>query len=321
MPIVAHKLLEAFDKSIAYDQGNRYRHFLKIVLPHLEDAYRQDDGNFRTHLGASVIGGECPRDIWYGFRWATKPKFDGRMLRLFNRGHLEEGRIIALLLCSGLQVFQQDENGHQFRISDFGGHFGGSGDGVVIGIPDLPDAATPALLEVKTHNDASFKSVKKDGVRSSKLEHFVQMNTYCNKMKLLYALYIAVNKNTDEIYAEIVPHDQTVSGQFIERAKKIIPMHLAPAKISKSPGWRTCAWCDHKPVCHLKATPERNCRTCQFSVAKEDGKWWCENKERQMTMLFGPSEGVSIAGEDFSLSKARQLQGCNFYTLHEEFGK
>jgi hypothetical protein len=43
------------------------------------------DNGYRAHLGASLIGTECERAIWYSFRWATRARHTGRLLRL-NRG-------------------------------------------------------------------------------------------------------------------------------------------------------------------------------------------------------------------------------------------
>lgn len=299
----AVKTLKAIDDAIAADQGATYRQHLQRVLPHIGDAYRGHDDPFRTHLGASVIGGECGRAIWYGFRWTTLPKFKGRILRLFNRGHLEEGRFIAALLTIGVQIFQQDENGKQFRISDVGGHFGGSGDGVAIGIPDLPPG-TPCLLEFKTHNDKSFQKLVKEGVRASKFEHYVQMNIYMRKMGLPVALYGAVNKNDDDFYFEIVTLDSATADQFTDRARQIILLKQAPARISESPGWFACSWCDHKPVCHLKAAPARNCRTCKNSEAREDGDWHCTHPIS------------SLVGGSPILTKEEQLTcDCDFYEV------
>lgn len=298
--------MKAIEAAIAFDQGAAYRQNLQRVLPHIGDAYRGHDDPFRTHLGASVIGKECTRSIWYGFRWATIPKFGGRMLRLFNRGHLEEGRIIAALLAIGVQVFQQDAEGKQFRISDVGGHFGGSGDGVVIDIPDLPPGS-PALLECKTHNDKSFAKLKKEGVRAAKFEHFVQMQVYSRKMGIPVALYVAVNKNDDELYMEVVHLDTGVADRFIDRGRQVIMMREAPKRISESPGWFECAWCDHKPVCHLKAAPARNCRTCMHSEARDDGKWYCTNPEE---IVRAEMQGWE---EPIELLKEVQLAGCNHY--------
>jgi len=66
-----------------------------------------DDGH-RTHLGASLIGDECKRKLWYVFRWVKSGLFDGRMLRLFNRGHREEDRYIEWLEGIGVQVWADD---------------------------------------------------------------------------------------------------------------------------------------------------------------------------------------------------------------------
>ncbi len=315
---LATKTLEAIEAAIVADQGAAFRGHLGRVIPHMGDAYRDDpnDPGFRSHMGASLIGGECDRAIYYGFRWATKAKFGGRTLRLFNRGHLEEARMIACLLTIGCQVYQQDENGKQFRISDVGGHFGGSGDGVAIGVPDLPPG-TAALLEFKTHNDKSFQGLLKEGVRGAKFEHYVQMQTYMHKMGLAAALYMAVNKNNDELYGEILLLDSSVGAQFTDRARKIITIASAPKRVNESPGFYKCKWCDHYPVCHKREMPERNCRTCAHAEPRETGGWWCNNQQRQLALLFPDTNPLN---ETFQLTTERQLVACEYYTVHPTYG-
>ena len=66
--------------------------------PTVEKIYKSyEDKNtdpFRQHLGASLIGTECQRKLWYGFRFCSSPNFSGRLLRLFQTGFKEEARII-----------------------------------------------------------------------------------------------------------------------------------------------------------------------------------------------------------------------------------
>lgn len=298
---LASKTLALIEQTIQDDQGASFRGWLGKVIGHMDDAYRTDEFPFRSHLGASGVGDECARKIWYGFRWATQPKFGGRLLRLFNRGHLEEARFLAMLLMIGCQVYQQDENGGQFRISDAGGHFGGSGDGVGIDIPDL-EPGVAALLEFKTSAEKPFLKVQKEGVRAAKFEHYVQMQTYMRKMGLGVALYMVVNKNNDELYAEIVPFNAEIADQFIDRGVKLVWTNNEPDKISNSPGWFACKWCDHRPVCHLKEAPSVNCRTCKHSEPKEDGTWKCMNPE---------SKGYGVR------DKHQQLEACPDY--HRKF--
>lgn len=301
MIVLAKKTLAAIDTALEKDQGAAYRQNLQRVLPHMTDAYRGAEDGFRSHMGASLIGSKCGRAIWYGFHWFHKASFPGRILRLFNRGHLEEGRLIALLLTIGVQVYQQDAQGKQFRVSDHSGHFGGSGDGIAIGIPDLP-AGMPAVTEWKTHNDASFKNLVKVGVREAKFEHFVQMQIYMHKMNIPVALYGAVNKNDDSIHLELVTLDADIAGQFADRARVIILAQRPPEKINKSPGWFDCKFCDYRPVCHLDAEPQKNCRTCKHvEVSPNKAGWFCAN------------EVVRAGGKFDALTMDEQLAGCSRY--------
>lgn len=58
----------------------------------------------RKHLGFSLIGDECQRKLWYGFRWCKTPKPSPRVKRLFDRGHKEEERFIDYLRGIGCEV-------------------------------------------------------------------------------------------------------------------------------------------------------------------------------------------------------------------------
>lgn len=282
---LAVKTLSAIDAQIDADGGAAFRVWQGKVFPHMGDAYRGAEDGFRSHMGASLMGQECARKIWLGWRWVLKPKFPARIMRLFNRGHLEEARFISLLLSIGVQVFQQDAQGNQYRISFGRGHGGGSGDGIATGIPDLPAGAW-ALLEFKTHGDSSYRKLAKEGVRGSKFEHYVQMQLYMGKMGIQYALYGAVNKNDDSLHMEIVSFDPAVFDQFSERGEKLVRLPGPPKRISESPGFFMCKMCDLHPVCHRKAAPEVNCRTCAYSEPRMDvdgGVWHCRKNEVDLT--------------------------------------
>lgn len=315
---IATRTLSAITEALNKDSGAKFRSLQAQVLPHIGDAYSDKEDEFRSHLGASLIGGDCERAIWYGFRWAHKGKATGkaseaddagfaRMVRLWNRGHLEEGRFIALLLMIGVQVYQQDENGKQFRVGFHGGHMGGSGDGVLVGVPDVPDGA-PCLGEFKTHSDESFNKLKAEGVRKSKPEHFVQMQTYMHGMSIGFALYMAVNKNTDELHAEVVQYDAAVGEWAVARGGKIIRATVAPPRMrSASPTFWKCRYgCSMAPVCWRTVQPARNCRTCEFVEFREDGSVCCTNAVEHELRNY---PGTIV------LDKKSQLAGCDSYQL------
>lgn len=79
-------------------------HPLVELIDQAVELAAQAEPPFRNHLGGSMIGRKCEREIWYGFRWAKRPSFQGRMLRLFERGHLEEFRFVKYLKMAGFEL-------------------------------------------------------------------------------------------------------------------------------------------------------------------------------------------------------------------------
>jgi hypothetical protein len=173
----------------------------------------------------------------------------------------------------GCKVWANTETGDQFRISGYKGHFGGSLDGVATGIPEVPDF--PVLLEFKTHSLKSFTKLKEVKVRQAKPEHYIQMQLYMGGFNLSYALYLAVNKNDDEIYGEIIPFDNTVYTQAQQKIQLIIDSKYPPNRISTQASWYECKFCDFHGICHKGEAPDRNCRTCKFSVPVQNKNWLC----------------------------------------------
>jgi hypothetical protein len=201
-------------------------------------------------------------------------RHSGCILRLFDRGHLEEARFVKWFRDAGITVWDETEGGGQFRISDCDGHFGGSLDGVCKGIPDL-DPEEPCLVEFKTHGNKSFQQLLIKKVEVAKPEHYAQMNIYMGKMDLKWALYAAINKNTDELYLELISFDKQNYQRHMARAVGIIQAVFPPPKISESPGWWRCRLCSYKEVCHKDRCPEINCRTCYHSTPIAGGMWDC----------------------------------------------
>jgi hypothetical protein len=240
-------------------------------------AYESDaeDGN-RPHLGASLIGHACERFLWMTFRWVDSKKFPGRMLRLFETGQLEEPRLVKNLRRIGVEVHDVTPDGKQWRVSDLGGHFGGSMDGACVGLPEAPK--TWHVLEFKTHNDKSFKELlSKGSVRLAKPQHFAQMQVYMGMTGMERALYMAVNKNDDTIYTERVEYDAVEFARLKARAERVIKANEPPLRCSNDPSWYVCKMCDFHEHCHGEKAPQVNCRTCAHSTPELDGegKWTC----------------------------------------------
>lgn len=227
----------------------------------------------RRHLGASVIGMECHRAIWYAFRWCGYQIFNGRMLRLFNRGKVEEKLIIEWLRGIGCTVWEVDPTTNkQFRIWGVNGHYGGSADSVGI-LPYFPDL--PMLLEFKTHNTKSFGHLTSKGVLLSKPQHYAQMCSYGKHYNFKYGIYVAVNKNDDDMHVEIIELDWRLAHDMTNKAQDIIEAKFPPPRISDQPSYFECKYCSFWGICHNGEAVEVNCRSCKMATPIANAEWHC----------------------------------------------
>lgn len=251
----------------------------------------------RPHMGCSLLGHPCDRYLWLNFRWASVEKFSGRMLRLFRRGQNEEATVVADLQSIGCVI--TDTGANQSRV-DFGSHVSGSIDGIIqSGLPEAPKTAH--ILEIKTHSQKSFDSLKKDGVRKSKFQHFIQMQVYMLGNGLDRALYFAVCKNTDEIYTERVRLDLDIAQSAVERGRRLALSERMPEPmLGASPTWFNCKFCPAYNMCwQQQPTREVNCRTCAHSTPEANSTWTCAR--------WGAEIPVDA-----------QHQGCAKHTLHPD---
>lgn len=234
-----------------------------------------DDGH-RSHLGASLIGHDCSRYLWYVFRWCYHEKFNGRMQRLFNRGHREEERFVEWLRGIGCEVHEVDPNtGKQFRITGVMGHFGGSLDGIAK-LPPRYQISKPVLLEFKTIGSGQgFTDMTKRGMMLSKPQHYAQTSLYGLKYDLDFVLYNMILKSNDDLHTEVVKLNHKDAAHLEAKAERIIMSQKAPPRLSDNPTYHKCQYCPMMGLCHKGETPEKNCRSCKFAVPIENAQWGC----------------------------------------------
>lgn len=280
--IKAELTLAAIDTAIAADGGNAFRANLQRLLPLMDDAYRQGDGGFRRHLGASLIGRDCARELQLKWRWATKKAIPPRLQRLFNRGHLEEARFLAMLeLIPGVKIYSVTDDGGQYKWSDFGGHYGSALDGVATGIPDIPNGE-PCYAEFKTSADKGFNETVKKGCMEAHYEHYVQMQQCMKYYGFKWSLYLMVNKNNDELHAEVIAYDPAIAERYSRRAGEIIFTTDALPRISNIDTYFKCKFCDERPVCHGTELPLVTCRSCAHWTPLPNGSFDCARNNEEV---------------------------------------
>lgn len=236
----------------------------------------------------SMLGSGCDRALWYQFRWAAaKEVFSGRMLRLFQTGHIEEERIIDDLLMIGLDLDAVDPaTGKQFNARALAGHIRGKLDGIInSGVPEAP--AKKHVLEAKSHGLKSWAKLKAAGpgnLREGKFDHWVQCQVYMHIWAIDRALYSATCKDTDERWNDRVRYDHEFCVHLFARLENISRADAPPAPISSARNAPDCRFCKAKPLCLGESFARVTCRSCIHATAQfhGDAVWDCSRHAKPL---------------------------------------
>jgi hypothetical protein len=247
-------------------------------------------------IAMSTIGDPCVRRLWMKFHWVGPVEVISLRLRnLFDTGTRAEDFIVKDLERIGIKVTNRQE-----ELWGFMDHAHGYTDGRCENVPDAPK--TQHLLEIKTHNDKYFNTLKKKGVEKGFPKHYAQCQRYMRGTKLTRTLYIGYNKNTSEYYVERLRYDASFCDDLDRVEQQVIMTDEAPKKIFER-SWFECKFCELHANCHDGAPPAKNCRTCIHVDRQTEGRWICTHP--------------SITGEPISIPKEIQLEGCQAYIPFE----
>jgi hypothetical protein len=194
----------------------------------------------RDYLGGSRIGEPCARRLAYEVTLTPADdgkSFDGPRLRIFDAGHRFEDLTIRWLQAAGFDLRTRGRDGRQFGFSVVGGRLRGHIDGVIVGGPDV-GITWPALFEHKALNQNAWTDLVKRGLSHSKPIYFAQSQLYMAYMELEVALLTAMNKNSQELYHEVVPFDAAEAQAFSDKAVDILRAVEAdelPPRIASAP--------------------------------------------------------------------------------------
>ena len=232
----------------------------------------------RPYLGASSIGKECARQLWYGFHWTSERlPISGRTKRIFDMGHIAESLITDHLARIGVKVWADQE-----EVTGFFGHALGHIDGRAIGFPEFPDLE--CLAEFKSAKASYFKEMFEIGCFRSTPVYYDQQQYYMGKTKLTKSFFCMINKDTSNIYIEFIDFDKGYYEDLLRKERGIITSEKPPHKHFVSDYYK-CEWCVHNDVCHNSYEPQKNCRTCAHSDIEEEGKWSCNLKKTKSRNL------------------------------------
>jgi CRISPR/Cas system-associated exonuclease Cas4 (RecB family) len=281
---------------------------MDTIIQNIYNHYEESQSKYLgRRLGASMIGDDCNRKLWYIFRWSDQEPFTGSVLRLFETGHLEEPRMINDLNNVGIETYDIDPDTRgQISVTDDTGHFGGNLDAVA---RNFDSNNKWHVVEMKTHNDKSFNLLVKKGVKESKPLHYAQMTIYAYLIGFKDMYYLAKNKNNDKLYGERLNLNEKYALELLDKAKSIIFEETIPDRLNNNPKSMACKWCNFINICHNEKLPLKNCRTCLHSSPLVGGDWECELNKIQ-------------------IKDKRNIEGCidhlylpHFFTYHSDISK
>jgi hypothetical protein len=212
----------------------------KMILRYQE---RVDDGEDRNYIGASSIGSDCLRQIWYAFKGVRAEKVPSKMRRTWAIGKRLEGLVVDWLdeadIALGVLPTRTLKSN---TVPVFQGHI----DCVWVG----RDGKYNAIIEIKTAKDASFKIFVNKGLKVWNPQYYAQIQAYMGMSGIHKAYILVLNKDNSDLSDELVTFDKEYYEQLEKKALMISTATVEPPKINGSPLWYQCKMCKFNKVCH-----------------------------------------------------------------------
>ncbi len=214
---------------------------MRNKLSKLIDAHQNKEvSEKRNYIGASSIGSECLRQIWYQYKGFEALEVPSKTRRTWDIGKRLEGLVIEWMIKSGIEVLTFDVTYSSSNVAVFQGHIDAL---VVINKKNY-------ILEIKTAKDASFKVFVNKGLQSWNPQYYAQIQSYMGMSGILNAYIIVLNKDNSDLCDEVVLFDSEFYKKLEDKALMISEAVIEPPRINGSPLFFKCKMCQFNKVCH-----------------------------------------------------------------------
>ena len=222
-------------------------------------------------LSASKIGFPCVRNLWYSVNNYKGRLIDKKTQRIFDVGTYLEPLIVKWLRQDGWDVDYNAGSQNaplKFEIPLAGGVLNGHPD-CFISKRNLPHI----LADIKTMNERSFITWKRNGSVKSKSQYVDQLHVYADGAinagyKVDKLAIIGVNKNTSEMKIDFFNYDIERSKALQKRAEDVFKAVNAPVENCPAEDW-CCRYCEFANLCELCNT-KRNTEVGDIAQETED---------------------------------------------------
>lgn len=208
----------------------------------IEKVQARTEESARNYIGASIIGSDCLRQIWYELNETVAEEVSAKTRRTWAIGKRLEGLVLDWLTEAGIEVIRVWYDLQSKRIPVFRGHLD------AVWIDKNGDAK--AIIEVKTAKDASYKIFITKGVKVWNPQYYAQVQSYMGMSDINRAYIIVLNKDNSLISDELVKFDMGFYEKLEQKAQMISTAVIEPPKIHSSPLYFKCKMCKFNKVCH-----------------------------------------------------------------------
>lgn len=209
------------------------------------DLFYESKYESRDYLGLSQAGHECARWLWFKAHNCKVSKTpDGRVLRLFQLGHILEDQIRIDLVSAGFNIFNMQQE-VKFTQDNFvlNGHI----DGMISGLLESKEVH---LWECKTMGNKGFQKLLKNGYEAYSEQYKWQLQFYMLGLKLKRAFVTVYNKDTSAMYQERIKLDKESTIEKLQKIFDIISQETCPRSfLCPREDFYLSKWCDYKKIC------------------------------------------------------------------------
>lgn len=204
----------------------------------------------REYIGASSIGNDCNRAIWYSAKGYISSSVSARLKRTFDLGKLIESMLLEYLdYIPELKIIRPNTVNNQLACADnmmpyFSGHI----DALIVAYGE------EIILEIKSAKDDSFKKFIKDDLKQWSSHYYAQIQAYMGMYNKNKAIILVFNKDTSQLHHELVYADDLYYCELQQKARTIWEAVEPPERINKNPSFYKCVNCLYKETCHASGT-------------------------------------------------------------------
>jgi len=207
----------------------------------IDKSQAHDSRELRDYIGASTIGSDCLRQIWYEFVGTIAEDVPTKTRRTWEIGKRLEGLVLDWLDKAGVETVRRWHDLRSKNVKIFKGHV----DSIWI-----KDSTLQAIIEIKTAKDASFKIFVNKGLALWNPQYYAQVQAYMG-MSGIHSTYILVlNKDNSDLSDELVTFDADFYKGLEDKALMVSRAVMAPPRINGSPLYFKCKMCKFNKVCH-----------------------------------------------------------------------